>query len=266
MPLKPVDTALTLIVGPLIDDTDFKTRETAVAYDAAGMDVDLIVEKTDGTTVKTDVTLTTAGANDWTHKGNGYYEVEITAAQNAEEGVATLVGYATGILPFRSAAYDVVPTQVYDSLVKGSDLLDVTTDSASRTASKADVSTLETRLSAARAGYLDALNGHTAQTGDSYARLGAPAGASIAADVAAAKTLTAAERNAVADAVLTRDVSNVEATANDHSLCYVVLAMSEADTTTLAGKLTVFRTDGLTQFVQKTIATDAAAEPITGVQ
>lgn len=48
---------------------------------------------------------------------------------------------------------------------------------------KADISTLETRLSAARAGYLDNLNGHTPQTGNSYARLGDPAGASIAADL-----------------------------------------------------------------------------------
>lgn len=48
------------------------------------------------------------------------------------------------------------------------------------------VDDLETRLTAARAGYLDNLNGHTAQTGDNYARLGTPAGASIAADIATA--------------------------------------------------------------------------------
>lgn len=34
------------------------------------------------------------------------------------------------------------------------------------------VDALETRLTAARAGYLDNLNGHTAQTGDSFARIG----------------------------------------------------------------------------------------------
>lgn len=127
MALKPVDTAVTLIVGPLVDDTDFKTLETAIAYNAAGMDVDLIVEKTDGTTVKTDISLTTAGSNDWTHRGNGYYEVEITAAQNAEEGIAHLVGHCTGVLPFRSPAYDVVPTVIYDSLVKGTDKLQTDT-------------------------------------------------------------------------------------------------------------------------------------------
>lgn len=50
----------------------------------------------------------------------------------------------------------------------------------------------------ARAGYLDNINGHTAQTGDSFARLGAPAGASVSADIAALNDPTAA---AVADAV-----------------------------------------------------------------
>jgi hypothetical protein len=53
---------------------------------------------------------------------------------------------------------------------------------------------------------------HNPQTGDAYARLGAPVGASISADIAAVKTqvtstgvaLTSAERNSVADALLDR--------------------------------------------------------------
>lgn len=51
----------------------------------------------------------------------------------------------------------------------------------------ADIDSLLARLTAARGGYLDSLNGHTAQTGDSFARLGAPAGASVSADILAAK-------------------------------------------------------------------------------
>lgn len=39
---------------------------------------------------------------------------------------------------------------------------------------------------------VDTLSGHTPQTGDTYARLGAPAGASVSADVAAVKSQTAA--------------------------------------------------------------------------
>lgn len=57
--------------------------------------------------------------------------------------------------------------------------------------------TLLSRLSSARAGYLDNINNAalattSAQTGDSFARLGAPAGASVSADVAAVKAQTAA--------------------------------------------------------------------------
>jgi hypothetical protein len=53
-----------------------------------------------------------------------------------------------------------------------------------------DSAALAADYTAARAGYLDNINGHTAQTGDNYARLGAPAGASVSADIAAVQTDT----------------------------------------------------------------------------
>ena len=138
MTSKPVDTAIVMIVGPCIDDTDFKSLEEAIAYNAAGMDISLIVEKTDGTTAVTAITLTTGGTSDWTHKDGGYYEVEITAAQNAEEGIAFLRGLCTGVLPFESAHYDIVKANIYDSLIKGTDKLQVLADGMS-TAMKAEV-------------------------------------------------------------------------------------------------------------------------------
>lgn len=55
------------------------------------------------------------------------------------------------------------------------------------------------------------LTGHTAQTGDSYARLGAPAGASVSADIAAVKSDTAA--------ILT-DTSAVDTTAEMRAFLY----------------------------------------------
>ena len=127
MSYKPVDTAITMIVGPCIDDSDFKTLEEAIAYNAAGMDISLIVEKTDGTTSVTVITLTTGGTSDWTHKDGGYYEVEITAAQNIEEGIAYLRGVCTGVLPFESQRYNIVIANVYDSWIKGTDALYVDT-------------------------------------------------------------------------------------------------------------------------------------------
>lgn len=68
------------------------------------------------------------------------------------------------------------------------------TDNLPNSGALSDLATLATRLSSARAGYLDSLNGMVAQSGDSYSRLGAPAGASIAADIAAVEaTIPAAD-------------------------------------------------------------------------
>ena len=125
MPMIPVDTAVQIMVGPLIDDTDFKSRETGVAYNAAGMDVDLLKSSDTGTPTTTAITLTTGGTNDWIELSGGYYYVEITAAQNNVEGKLKLIGIATGILHFESIEYDVVPQAVYNSLVAGSDTLQV---------------------------------------------------------------------------------------------------------------------------------------------
>ena len=159
MSYKPVDTAIVMIVGPCIDNTDFKSLEEAIAYDAAGMDVSLIVEKTDGTTAVTAITLTTAGTSDWTHKDGGYYEVEITAAQNAEEGIAYVRGVCTGVLPFESIHYNVVKANVYDSWIKGTDVLQTDVTQWLGTAVTANVAgqpTVDvTRLGAATAPLID---------------------------------------------------------------------------------------------------------------
>ena len=78
-----------------------------------------------------------------------------------------------------------------------------------------------------------------------------------------AVSLTTAERAAVADAVLARDVGQVEAGAPEHSLCTVVLAALESQ---IAGNTwTIKRTDGSTTHATKTVVKDANAEPITGV-
>jgi hypothetical protein len=78
-------------------------------------------------------------------------------------------------------------------------------------------------------------------------------------------TLSPAERNAIADAILVRGAENVEATAGEHSLCFVILALNHADTTTHDGKLTVFKTTG-GEFAQRTLTTEEDAEPITGIE
>ncbi len=81
--------------------------------------------------------------------------------------------------------------------------------------------------------------------------------------VEACKALSAAERNTVADAVLSRDVSYVEAAAPEHSLCTIILATLESS---IAGTTwTIKQTDGSTTHATKTVTTSANASAITGV-
>jgi hypothetical protein len=83
----------------------------------------------------------------------------------------------------------------------------------------------------------------------------------LAAENAVGKRAIDAE--AVADAVLSRDMSEVEAAAPEHSLCTVVLAALESSTSST--QWVIKRTDGTTTHVTKTVTTDPDAEPITGV-
>ena len=85
----------------------------------------------------------------------------------------------------------------------------------------------------------------------------------ISANVITASALASDAANEIADAVLLRNVSNVESTAGEHTLCTVVLAMLE---NSISGTtLTIKRTDGTTTHATKTLTLDAAADPITGV-
>jgi hypothetical protein len=67
----------------------------------------------------------------------------------------------------------------------------------------------------------------------------------------------------IADTVLGRSVSNIEATAAEHSICTLVLASLESSV--IGTSWTIKRTDGTTTHATKTVTTDASAEPITGV-
>jgi len=150
MPFAPVDTAIVVRVGPAMDDTDFKTRES-VAFGAAGINVDLHKSTVAGvkgaftTTAITPEDPTGAAGNRWTSVGEGYHELEITAAQNNTEGEMQVVAIATGVLHFESAVYTIVPVAVYNALVAGTDTLE------------ADVKQiLGTTLTQTQAGYLAA--------------------------------------------------------------------------------------------------------------
>ena len=67
----------------------------------------------------------------------------------------------------------------------------------------------------------------------------------------------------IADEVLIRGVSNVEASADVHSLSTVILGMTEWEIT--GGNWVIYRTNHSTIFVSKPLTTNAAADPIIEV-
>jgi hypothetical protein len=115
-----VDVALSEVpvnLVPLLDATDFKTIEDAVAYNAAGMALYWHFVTTAGAYTVTAVTPTSGGSYDWSDQGAaGIYTIEIPASggasiNNDTEGFGWFTGVATGVLPwcgpvicFRAAA------------------------------------------------------------------------------------------------------------------------------------------------------------------
>ena len=67
----------------------------------------------------------------------------------------------------------------------------------------------------------------------------------------------------VPDAVLSRDVSNVEDTASNNSLAELLLAAFES--VIAAGTWTIYKTDHATTFNTRTVTTSAIAQPIVEV-
>ena len=94
---------------PLVDDTDFKTRETAIAYDESGMDLVWHFLTPAGVYTQTAVTPTTAGVHDWAHKGEAYFTIEMPASggtvNNDTEGVGWWSGVCDGVLPWTSERF-----------------------------------------------------------------------------------------------------------------------------------------------------------------
>lgn len=196
-------TAVTIKFGPFVDDADGKTAETALSIAQA----DIRLSKNGGDVAQTN---NSAGA---THDELGYYDVPLNSTDTNTLGALRLAVHKSGALPVWQD-FMVVPANIWDSFF-GSDYLQVDATQILGTA----VSTPAT------AGVLDVnvknWKGSTApdNTGDAYARLGAPAGASVSADVAAVKT--------VADAVKTQ-TDKLNFTGTD------VKATLDSETVTLA--------------------------------
>jgi hypothetical protein len=105
-----VDTSIVVPLNdmPLVDDTDFKTIETALVYNSAGIKVYWHFLTTAGVYTITEIHPTTAGIHDISEPiaDIGHYGIEIPAsggdhASNDTEGTGWITGTATGIYPWK---------------------------------------------------------------------------------------------------------------------------------------------------------------------
>lgn len=124
--LLKVDTAVIVPVNvaPLCDDTDFKSIESAVAFDAAGLTLMWNFVTAAGVVTQTAVTPTDAGVYDWSNLGGGMYAIEIPASggvsiNNDTEGYGYFTGVATGVLPWRGPTITFAHTNVVDFITGG---------------------------------------------------------------------------------------------------------------------------------------------------
>lgn len=130
-----VDSAVILPLNsfPLLDDTDFKTIETGLVYNSAGLVINWNFVTSAGVMTMNVITATTGGVFDITEPvaDKGMYAIEMPASgsaagsNNDREGYGWFTGVATGILPWSSPMFCFRAASVNDAMCDGGDLLDV---------------------------------------------------------------------------------------------------------------------------------------------
>jgi hypothetical protein len=107
-------TAFTFRIGPFVDSTDGVTAETALSIAQA----DIQISKAGGAFAQTSASPTT------THDADGWYQCPLTSTDTGTVGALTVQIVMAGALPVWKD-FTVLPANVYDSLIGGTDLLDV---------------------------------------------------------------------------------------------------------------------------------------------
>lgn len=107
-------TSITIRIGPFVDDTDGKTAETGLTISQA----DIRLSKNGGDFAQSN---DSGGA---THDENGWYYLTLDTTDTGTLGRLIVAIAESGALPVWQE-YMVLPANTYDSLVSGSDYLDV---------------------------------------------------------------------------------------------------------------------------------------------
>ena len=192
MNILELSMAVTLMIGPFVDEDDGKTAEAGLAIAQA----DVRLSKNAGNMAQK------AEVNACTHDEIGYYTCPIDGTDTNTLGYLKVMVHEGGALPVWHE-YMVVPANVYDSVVLGTDYLQADTVEISGTAQTAndvggDVDAILTDTGSTIDGNVDAILVDTGTTlqGELDAIQAAvitnAAGVDIAADIIAVKAETAA--------------------------------------------------------------------------
>ncbi len=211
---------------------------------------------------------------------NGYASVNVVdiagTAQTARDiGASVLLSAGTGAgqLDFTSGVVKSNATQILGTTVSTpatAGILDVNVKNMNNVAGTA-ITTIKAVQGLTTADTIATYTGNTVQTGDAYARLGAPAGASVSVDIATATTdilaipTTAAPTTAaIASAVLTTTMTEAYPTqGTTFSLAKGMYQLvQQAGQMSIIGTIeTVKKRDGAT--TAKTFTLDSATSPTT---
>lgn len=116
MELLKQSTSVTIKMGPFLDDTDGITAETGLTISQA----DIRLSKNGGAFAQTH------NATGATHDENGYYGVPLDTTDTGTLGRLRVAVAESGALPVWQD-FMILPANVFDSIVSGSDYLDVST-------------------------------------------------------------------------------------------------------------------------------------------
>jgi len=216
-------TAVDIAFGPFVDSTDGVTAETALTIAQA----DVRLKKNAGDWAqKTEVTSAT-------HEENGWYEIPLDATDTDTLGHLVVNVSETGALPVWER-FTVVPANVYDSLVGGSDTLDVqVTGIAAAAITAAAIATDAIDADALAA---DAVAEINATVDTAFTDYDAPTKTEMDAAFAALNDLTAAQVNAEVDTALADydAPTNAELVSEINSVQADIAALNDPTAATIA--------------------------------
>ncbi|MDF1551917.1 MAG: hypothetical protein P1P84_02590 [Deferrisomatales bacterium] len=235
MRLLKQSTAFTFRAGPFVDSTDGVTPETGLTIGQA----DIQISKAGGAFAQTSAAPTT------THDSDGYYQCPLTATDTGTLGALRVQITMTGALPVWED-WTVVPANVFDSLVAGTDTLNaevasIAANAITATAIQDDAITaakLATGALTADAFAADAIVAATLATGaitaDAFAA-DAIVAATLAADCITAAKVAADVHQETIELAFTYDATATYATATAGSLVTEIADNAGGSALTAAG-------------------------------